>query len=120
MNLKANLKTLKAELVQRENIADSLKRQNKELRQALNIQASGKDLSMYTPSSPISNLEGPVPNYRQSKSSGKYSESRRTGQSKSRTPLKEHVRTIENEPKGKNIVMLGDQTASDTRLNKLI
>ena len=79
MNLKANLKTLKSELVQRENIADSLKKQNTELRQTLNIQASGKDLSMYTPSSPISNPEGPTPNPRKTKSTGKYSELRRTG-----------------------------------------
>ena len=54
MNLKQNVKTLKAELVQRENIADALKRQNRELRHTLNLQASGKDLSMYTPKSDVS------------------------------------------------------------------
>ena len=43
------MRTLKSELVQREKIAESLKRQNHELRHALNMQASGKDLSMYAP-----------------------------------------------------------------------
>lgn len=49
VNLKQNMRTMKSELVQRENIADSLKRQNRELRLALNMQASGKDVSMYAP-----------------------------------------------------------------------
>ena len=37
VNLKQNMRTMKSELVQRENIADSLKRQNRELRLALNM-----------------------------------------------------------------------------------
>ena len=37
VNLKQSLKTLKAELLQRENIADSLKKQNRELRHTLNL-----------------------------------------------------------------------------------
>lgn len=46
-DLKQNIKQLKLELVQRENIADALKRQIRDLRQTINLQASGKDLSMY-------------------------------------------------------------------------
>ena len=53
VNLKQNVKTLKAELAQRENIADSLKRQNRELRHTVNLQtSSSRDIApsqMYTP-----------------------------------------------------------------------
>jgi hypothetical protein len=95
VNLKHNMKTLKTELIQRENIADSLKRQNRELRHTINIQASGKDLSMYTPTSPVvSNLEGPHTDARKSKTSAKYSaagysEGRRSVTGKSKTPQRE-------------------------------
>ena len=37
LSLKQSLKTLKSELTQRDNIADSLKRQNRELRHTLNL-----------------------------------------------------------------------------------
>ncbi len=35
--------------IERENIADSLKKQNRELRHTLNLRGSGKDLTMYAP-----------------------------------------------------------------------
>ena len=47
INLTQSIKTLKAELVQRENIHDSIKRENKELRQTINLLNNGKDYSMY-------------------------------------------------------------------------
>ena len=37
LSLKQSLKTLKSELTQRDNVAESLKRQNRELRQTLNL-----------------------------------------------------------------------------------
>ena len=83
---------MKAELVQREDIAESLKKQNRELRHTLNLQASGKDLSMYAPSSQ-SNLEGPSHEARKSYSSGKYvqnSETRKVGKAlRSKTPVRD-------------------------------
>ena len=53
--MKQNVRTLKSEIVQRENIADSLKRQIRELRRTTKFQSSSKqkDLSMYTPDSPL-------------------------------------------------------------------
>ena len=47
INLTQSIKTLKAELSQRENIADQLKREIKDLKQTINLLNNGKDYSMY-------------------------------------------------------------------------
>ena len=110
INLKQNIKTCKSELVQRENIADSLKRQNRELRHTLNlVQTSGKDLSMYTPQSERSDagLEGPHvagSQGRKARSSAKYaggySEQKRSTKTnhRSKTPTRDAAaRTMDND-----------------------
>ena len=144
------MKTCQSELIQRENIADSLKRQNRELRHTLNlVQTSGKDMSMYTPQRSErsdGNIEGPHQVSRKTRSSAKYGNSEqkstRTKQ-RSKTPGRGGdvgVRTIENNEGhqmrysgmnpnrhlgGHRITNQGHNSAeqhteSDARLNKLI
>ena len=104
INLKQNIKTLKAELIQRENIAEALKRQNRELRHTLNLRSGGKDL---TPKGTIENnsMEGPNPEVQKSKTPGKYTslyaESRisaKTEQQRraSKTPVRVSIKTIDD------------------------
>ena len=49
INLSQSIKTLKSELNSREDIANNLKRENKELKQTLSAAAHGKRYEMYTP-----------------------------------------------------------------------
>ena len=49
INLSQSIKTLKSELNSREDIANNLKRENKDLKQTLSAAAHGKRYEMYTP-----------------------------------------------------------------------
>ena len=113
INLKQNLKTLKSEVIQRENIADSLKRQNRELRHTLNmIQTTGKDTSMYIPQSELSdsvNAEGPHRASRKNRSSGKYTGSGYSDQHNLRKSKRSKTPVRGSDPSARNSMMMMDE-----------
>ena len=113
INLKSNLKTCKSELVQRENIAESLKRQARELRHTLNlVQTSGKDTTLYSPKSQQSDagLEGPHISSQKKKArssakyAGGYTDERRSNKTNhmSKTPNRDAaVHTVDSDDQQK-------------------
>ena len=104
INLSQSIKTLKTEVHQREDIASQLKRENRELKQTLSAAAHGKRYEMYTPieatyaihDGPIASKfshQGSAKNSRAK--SGKTQSTRRSTSIKSKTPIREAHKTLE-------------------------
>ena len=113
INLSQSIKTLKSELNSREDIANNLKRENKDLKQTLSAAAHGKRYEMYTPIEAHQAIHDAnlMPSKFQNQSSGKQSRkgsgkttsTRRSTSIKSKTPLRESGRTLEeNQHAGHN------------------
>ena len=105
INLSQSIKTLKTEVNQREDITSHLKRENRELKQTLSAAAHGKRYEMYTPieasyaiqDGPIASKfshQGSTKNNNRVRS-GKTPTTRRSTSIKSKTPIREAHKTLE-------------------------